>query len=188
MKTSTYEKIRHEIKPGDVFAFGGRGVVSAVIKKATNSPVSHVGIVPFITELGSAKVVQLIESTTMEDGKSGVEIRRLSTKVAKYDGEVWWLPLKHPIPYPIQWSAEMVMQRGKDYDAPQAIMSALDRVPDTNEDLSKLFCSELVTYGLRLAGFVDKGINASEQTPADVCMFNCFNEPIQIKGVAIEIK
>ena len=35
-----YKDIRNEMKPGDVIAFGGKGLISGIIKGVTNSPVS----------------------------------------------------------------------------------------------------------------------------------------------------
>jgi hypothetical protein len=45
-----------------------------------------------------------------------------------------------------------------------------------------LFCSELVTCALQLAGVVDETLNPSAQTPADVMEFSCFQEPVLIQG------
>ena len=43
-------------------------------------------------------------------------------------------------------------------------------------DISNLFCSELVTKALQIAGIVDEHITPAEQTPADVVKFSCFGE------------
>lgn len=186
MRKAKYEEIRDIIKPGDVIAFGGSGFMSSVIKVATLSRVSHVGIVPFVTRYGFQSVVSVIESTTMEDGVAGVDIRRLSTKIAKYNGDVWLLRLSRVITSE-QFLPFLLSQRGKKYDAPQAILSAIDLIPDSLKNLDRLFCSELVTAALQAAGIVGTDINPSEQTPIDVCRFGCFLEPIQIKGDPKEI-
>ncbi|MBT6217829.1 MAG: hypothetical protein HOI42_13830 [Candidatus Marinimicrobia bacterium] len=75
----------------------------------------------------------------------------------------------------------LISQKGKEYDTPQAIGSAIDFLPEQREDLDKLFCSELVFSALETVGAVPSG-NASEQTPADVCSLGIYNAPIQIKG------
>ena len=42
---SSYDDVSQEMMPGDVIAFGGRGVSSRIIKLATRSPVSHVAAI-----------------------------------------------------------------------------------------------------------------------------------------------
>ncbi len=40
-----YENVRDRMRPGDVIAFGGKGHFSEIIKFATRSDVSHVGVI-----------------------------------------------------------------------------------------------------------------------------------------------
>lgn len=66
------------------------------------------------------------------------------------------------------WLLEAEKQRIP-YDFPQAIATGLpllERIGlEIPEDYSALFCSELVTHALQLAGVLDETINPSEQTP-----------------------
>jgi hypothetical protein len=191
MRHSTYKAIRDTLKPGDVLAWGGPGPVSAGIKFATRSNVSHVSIVLHTMCVGGMDpIVSMIESTSIGGGFSGVDIRRVSTSIEKYEGEVWLLPLKEAVWENlniVDFTAWLITQKGKEYDTPGAIMSGLDGpVPDIPEDFSKLFCSELVTEGLEKGGIIEPR-NASEQTPADVCRFNIYNETVQIKGRSLEL-
>ena len=80
----------------------------------------------------------------------------------------------------------MLNQVGKKYDLPQAIGAGLDFIPDNKEDLHKLFCSELAAAAYEKIGVIEE-INASEQTPIDVCRFPCFGEAVQIKGEHCEL-
>lgn len=184
MQQRTYESIRGSILPGDVIAFGGYGFVSRTIKKITRFPVSHCGVV-LSTSVGSGiSLVQIMESTSLGDGFAGVQVTRMSDRVRLYDGDLWWLPLSPENRESLDVTALtsfLLAQRGKEYDAPQAIGSAIDIIPDQREDLDKLFCSELVTAALEEASILN-GINASEQTPADVCQFGIYSEASQIKG------
>ena len=41
----SYKKARKLMQPGDVIAFGGKGHFSEIIKFATFSEVSHVGVI-----------------------------------------------------------------------------------------------------------------------------------------------
>lgn len=190
----TYQEARKLMKPGDVLAFGGKGHCSELIKLATFSTVSHVGIVlqtQVLDDQTSRFFNQVIEATS-----DGVGISRLSDMLSHYDGEVWWLPLKKDIRNQSfdtkAFFDFLFLQNRKPYDMPQAVKSAVDllddlpfdiRGPSNNkEDFSKFFCSELVAAGLEKAG-VTGNINASEVTPIDLCRWNIYEENYyQIKG------
>ena len=110
----------------------------------------------------------------------GVEISRMSERVEEYDGSIWWLPMFINFDRK-KFVGFCLNQVGKKYDAPQAIGSAIDFLPDQQEDLDKLYCSELVAAALENADIL-KNINASEMTPADVVGFDIYKSPVQIKG------
>lgn len=44
-KSAKYQSVREKMKPGDVIAFSGKGNFSEIIKWATCSSVSHVGVI-----------------------------------------------------------------------------------------------------------------------------------------------
>lgn len=192
MKQQNYDEIRNTLKTGDVIAFGGSSALSIAIKAVTACKVSHVGII-LNTQVRSSKemsIVNVIESTSLGEGFAGVQINRLSTRVYTYTGNIWVLPLAASSRLEFEedkYTEFMLAQRGKAYDAPQALFSALDGLfPDSREDFTKLFCSELVTAGLEAAKVLGN-VNASEQTPADVVRFPIYDEPCQIKGRNTEL-
>jgi hypothetical protein len=192
------------MQPGDVIAFSGKGHFSEIIKWATRSPVSHVGVIlqsKLLIDGNEQKGMfnQIIESTTL-NGFSGVTISRLSDRIDTYNGEIWWLPLGKAIRTKFKGKAFfdfMLHQDRKEYDMPQAIASALDYLDDVPllgdvthnvEDFSRFFCSELATAGLEKAGAIRK-INASEVTPVDLCMFKLYDQDYyQLKGSRRAIK
>ena len=205
--TQTYQQIRSQVRPGDIIAFGGKGNFSELIKWATRSTVSHVGIVlqseikgaPGISEGGYMN--QIIESTTL-NGKSGVIISRLSDRANTYDGELWWLSLAPQARARVDAKMEefyqwCLNQENKPYDVPQSILSALDALdklagsasPTLNkEDFSAFFCSELAAGALEVTGALPP-IIASEVTPIDLCSFSIFaKDYIQIRGKRKSIK
>ncbi|GAG16316.1 unnamed protein product, partial [marine sediment metagenome] len=94
-RTAKYSDIRCEMKPGDLIAFGGSGFVSSVIKKVTKCNVSHVGSIlqSNLPTVEGVMINQVIESTSVDGGFSGVKITRMSEHMRDYDGEVWWLPM-----------------------------------------------------------------------------------------------
>ena len=188
-----YQDARKMMKPGDVIAFGGRGYLSEIIKFATFSNVSHVGVIlqTKIPEDDTGRFFnQIIESTSLE-GFNGVGISRFSDRLKSYDGELWWLPLKNEMRdrlFDQKKFFDFLFNQAKErkpYDMPQAIKSAIDvldhlpfgvRGPGYNqEDFSQFFCSELVSAGLEVAGIVER-VNTAEVTPIDLCRWNIYED------------
>lgn len=195
-----YEKVRDMMQPGDVIAFGGKGHFSEIIKFATFSEISHVGVIlqTKVTDEDSERFFnQIIESTSL-NGFNGVNISRFSDRLETYEGELWWLPLNEQIredKFNQKTFYNFLFNQAKErkaYDMPQAIKSALDALDQlpfglhgpgyNSEDFSKFFCSELVAAGLEKAGAVGT-VNASEVTPIDLCRWNIYRgEYYQLKG------
>ncbi len=200
VKQIEYDVARGLMKPGDVIAFGGKGHFSEIIKFATFSDVSHVGVIlqTKIPEDDTERFFnQIIESTSL-NGFNGVNISRFSDRMDAYKGELWWLPLKkeiHDNLFDRKKFFDFLFNQAKakkPYDMPQAIKSALDALdklpfgshgPTYNrEDFSKFFCSELVAAGLEIAGAVGT-VNAAEVTPIDLCRWNIYEKKYyQLKG------
>jgi len=200
MKQIEYSRARWLMRPGDVIAFGGKGHFSEIIKFATFSAVSHVGVIlqSGIRDDKSGRFFnQIIESTSLNDF-NGVNISRFSDRLDTYEGELWWLPLSETIRNDKFDQTKFfdflfdTAKRRVAYDTPQAIKSALDALdqlpfglhgPGYNrEDFSKFFCSELVAAGLEVAGSVGS-VNTSEVTPIDLCRWNIYKDDYyQLKG------
>ena len=178
-----YNEIRGEIKPGDVFAFSGKGKFSDLIKWGTSSVVSHVGVV--IQNIVDFN--QIIEAATI-NGFSGVSINFVHERLMSYDGGVWWLPLHAKTRERLDISRFqdfLLKQVGKDYDLPQAITAGIDTFDDFGlkniENFDKLFCSEIVAGAFKVCGIVS--LNASETTPIDLCELDIYTENCyQLKG------
>ncbi|RMG10831.1 MAG: hypothetical protein D6728_09905 [Cyanobacteria bacterium J055] len=193
-----YERYRPQIKTGDVIAFSGNEGLSKLIRWATGSMFSHVGIVlnsNLSGELGGS--VLIVESTvetrvrdaTNSDVIKGVQLHWLSKRILMYDGGVWWVPLKQPLqPDGLakmqSWLRQTNNQRVR-YDYVQVMGAGLDMFEglgiSNRTSLSMLFCSELVTKALQTAGVVDSALNPSEQTPNDVVEFSCFDAGLPLK-------
>ncbi|MGD8844772.1 MAG: hypothetical protein PVI54_04635, partial [Desulfobacteraceae bacterium] len=65
-----YDEARPQMRPGDVIAFGGKGHFSEIIKFATFSDVSHVGVIlqTRTTDDETGRFFnQIIESTSLND-------------------------------------------------------------------------------------------------------------------------
>lgn len=183
-------------------AFSGTDIPSAVVKLATQSHYVHVAIVLSVNSDSSGNndgndPVLIAEShidaslPSLGTGESirGVQVQRLSERLASYRGPAWWASLKTPLDdrglaQMQRWLQELESHQVP-YDFLQAIgagVSALNWLDwENQEDYSTLFCSELVTRALQIAGAIDECINPSEQVPVNVMNFSCLNQPVLIK-------
>lgn len=188
VKKVQYSKIREEMLPGDIIAFGGKSHFSEIIKFATLSSVSHVATVlhtKIPTDTKDRYFNQVIEST----GSKGVAITRLSELLNHYNGDIWWLPLKKEIRQSFDQEKffNFLFRQAKEkkpYDMIQAAGSAVDIIENllpslgvgaNEEDFSKFFCSELVAAGLEKAGILGS-VNASEVTPIELCTWSIYED------------
>lgn len=196
----SYTDARRLMQPGDVIAFGGKSHFSQLIKFATSSEVSHVGVIlqTKITDDDTGRFFnQIIESTSI-NGFAGVNISRFSDRLNTYEGELWWLPLQKNVresSFDQKKFYDFLFNQARlrrPYDMSQAIKSALDALDSlpfgakgpgyNSEDFNKFFCSELVAAGLEVAGAVGR-VNASEVTPIDLCRWKIYQPKYyQLKG------
>jgi hypothetical protein len=178
---ATYNEVRKRLKTGDVVLFSGKGGISHGIKLVTNSKWSHVGMV---LRLPDSKAVFLWESTTLSDlrdaidkkTKKGVQLVLLSDRLRTYDGEV---KVRHLRNYQVgkreymklMELREQVRNRPYEKDKLELIKAAYDGPLGHNEeDLSSLFCSELVAEAYQRMGLLKeppKGLPSNEYTPKD---------------------
>jgi hypothetical protein len=198
-QTASYATVRERMQPGDIIAFSSNQGFSRLIKMATRSQVTHVGIV-FQSKLylyGEAQpgfFNQVMESTSVNPTTAATIVNRLSDRVKFYEGEMWWLPLRQSVRAHMNLQGFynfLLHQEHKTFDVVQAIKAAFDiparfplpaRLAKNVEDYSKFFCSELAAAALEHSGAIGS-LNASEVTPIDLCMFSIY-EPnyYQIKG------
>ena len=199
MFVNRYDIVRPAIQPGDVIAFGGECLTSKIIMLATNSPVSHVGVVERTNEYGGIWTNMLVESTSL-NGASGVMRVRMSERLQDYRGRIWWLPLSD------EFRARLDMhdfwfwlerQVGKPYNAHGAIDSALDvfeKLPligewfRNEEKYKRLFCSHLVCGALKMSGGLPSCLNPAEMTPRDLTAMSIYKMCVQLKGEVKDIK
>lgn len=179
---ANYDDVRNNIKTGDIILFSGKGGISHGIKLVTNSKWSHVGMV---LRLPDSKAVFLWESTTLSnlkdaiDGvaKRGVQLVLLSDRLRTYSGEVSVRHLEnHEISndeyMKLMRLREEVRNRPYEEDKIELIKAAYDGPFGRNEeDLSSLFCSELVAEAYQRVGLLRDenhgGLPSNEYTPKD---------------------
>ncbi|MEO0373589.1 MAG: hypothetical protein AAF329_02960 [Cyanobacteria bacterium P01_A01_bin.17] len=193
-----YRTCHHKMKTGDVIVFSTDGLPSTVVKIATRSEYVHTAIVLFThqehTSAGSVVIAEShvdVNRPSLGTGEKimGAQHQWLEHRL-KAQGKVWWLPLKVPLVNDQRlrlqnWLQEIEAQQVP-YDFGQVAGAALDMgdtmgLENTPDDKA-LFCSELVTRALQIAGVVESHINAAEQVPADIIQFPCFQPPVLIKS------
>lgn len=181
-----YSTIRDRILPGDIIAFSGHGLPSNVVKVATDSAISHVGIV-LRSQFRDAELAHEMMEAMPIEGNFGVIIRDLRDRIAEQPkGYIWWLPLAKSVRRRLNVAAMqsfLLAQHGKAYDVIQALKAGLDSIEqipilgslvENPEDHTAWFCSELATAGLKAGGLLSH-VNASETTPKDLCHFALFD-------------
>lgn len=187
------EKYYKNIKVGDLIVYSGKTIMDKVVQWDTNSHYSHVSIVCDVDHSPRSTprvlIIEISMSTKLNNvhGKKairGVQLHSLSEWIDAYkdQGEIWWLPLSTKLSAEGQarmqaWLKD-VFKRQVPYSVSKTILAGLNQKlglkfqPAIN--LFGLFCSELVTKALQLAGAVDPFIHPSQQSPKDVVNFPCF--------------
>jgi len=173
-----YSVMRNELKTGDVVLFSGKGAFSDIIKLGSLSKWSHVGM---ILNLPEYDFLTVWESTTLSDvtdltsgiRRKGVQLVPLSSRVQKYGGNIAVRQLKGG-DLPLNAVGKLMKLRselrGKEYEQSKVelIKSAYDGPFGHNsEDLSSIFCSELVAEAYQSLGLLTEEKPSNEYTPAD---------------------
>lgn len=200
LTTKTYPQVRHLMQPGDVIAFGGDHWMSAIIKDATKSTVSHVGVVhraapphgdPTLVEATVAfNPLPPLGSTKSADDRPvlGVHEAPCDTVLAHYAGDAWWLPLGAAARTAFDapgFDAFITAHRNRLFDPiggggvllrrPLRRMIELGLIDPTADDLTLLFCSELVAGCLAAAAVVPAAISPSDVSPAELCAWAIYD-------------
>ncbi len=177
LRTVTYEQIRPDLATGDLVLFSGKGGFSAGIKWFTRSRWSHVGMILVIPEWDT---VLLWESTTLSSLKDvesntarrGVQLVSFSDRLRNYGGEVAVRRLRIDRTDRMQQALSSfrneVRDRPYEEDTVELIKAAYDGpFGDNTEDLSSLFCSELVAESYQRMGLLPNDPPSNEYVPND---------------------
>ena len=172
-----YKDIRDNLKTGDIVLFSGNSLISNGIKLVTNSIWSHVGMVLKIPEYNMVFVWESTTITKLADAidgkvKNGVQLILLSDRVNTYDGTMSVRHLSHTMDehaiFELMKFRQEVRNRPYEQDKIELIKSAYDGwLGDNDEDLSSLFCSELVAEAYQRMKILSETLPSNEYTPAD---------------------
>ena len=174
----TYTSIRHELDTGDLVLFRGGSVFSRLIQRATRSAWSHVAMVLRLPEYDFLALYESTGLGSLPDMVSGepargVQLVPLSERVRAYDGAIAVRKLEGVTLASVARTALMDLRRelrGRPYERSMVdlVRAVYDGAGGSNtEDLSSLFCSELVAEAYQRLGLLGDGVPSSEYTPAD---------------------
>lgn len=164
--TAEYVKAREGLDTGDIVLFSGSGPISRLIQLATRSKWSHIGMIicDHVNDL-----MLIMESTTLSKLKDidtgiarvGVQIVPLSLRIAQYEGDIALRKVHTPrTPTMLEhFRAARQEFKGRPYEESKLELarSALGSLGDnTEEDLSSIFCSELVAEMWQRFGWLDE--------------------------------
>ena len=172
-----YNNIRPRMNTGDIVLFSGKGGISTGIKWFTQSKWSHVGMVLRLPEWDA---VLIWESTTLDDvaeiesgkARKGVQIVPLSERLRKYPGEASIRLLKADRTPEMLKDLSLLRAevKGRPYEKDKLeLFKAAYEGPfgDNVEDLSSLFCSELIAEAYQRMGLLSDKKPSNEYTPKD---------------------
>jgi len=173
-----YQLLRHELKTGDIILTSGTTLFSRAIRWMTKSYWSHVGM---IVRADQWDFVLMWESTTgvrIKDVEStkfnhGVQLVPLSERLKAYDGTFAIRQLNRPLSesetQTLSRFRHEVSGRRFDYNMVELLRAAWDSgiMSDNHEELSSLFCSELIAETFQALGFLDEDRPSNEYVPSD---------------------
>jgi hypothetical protein len=172
-----YADLRDRLDSGDLVLFSGKSDISEKIKFLTRGSWSHVGMV---VRTAPAAEPLLWESSTLVDvadvdlgrPNEGVQLVPFADRLATYEGDVAvrQLVVKRTPVFRLALEEVREEMRGRPYECRQLEMfrSAYDGPFGTNyEDLSSLFCSELVAEAYQRLALLPPDRPSNEYTPKD---------------------
>ncbi|NEN99165.1 MAG: hypothetical protein F6K50_27890, partial [Moorea sp. SIO3I7] len=123
--------------------------------------------------------------------KPGVQIHYLENWLNAYRnyGQAWWVPLAKPLSSEgidkMQNWLWNLHERQVRYSCWKSIGAWLKvnryLVPSDSQNIQRIFCSELVTQALQIAGSIDGSVLACQQTPKEAVTFGCFEAPVLLE-------
>jgi hypothetical protein len=165
--------------PGDLVLFGGKNLISDLIKWNTdkkNHAVSHCAVM--------ISPITLVEATTL-NGCNGVAAHHLQDWVDNYPGDIW---VRYLTPQAVKdLDREGLVQflmdhRGEPYSKLQAFLSAIGiETVDTYYGTKRWFCSKLAMDAYVAGGILPVGLGDGI-TPATLGDLPIFTKAVQVKG------
>jgi hypothetical protein len=187
-----YYQIRPVIQSGDLVFFSGKGFLPWAIKKCTGSPWSHVG---FVFKQGDTDDLILIAESTISKDDNGVQVHRLSERIATADAAAMVIcPLSTRIRsiLDLKKISQVIIQKDPNHYSILGLTSFIWRqIPIIGwlpwfrrEDKDDEFCSDLVADVLSFCGL--PGMDPWKTSPQDLFEMAIFENFIQLFGSPID--
>lgn len=178
---ATYDDVRDNLDTGDIVLFSGKGLISMGLKIGALCSWSHVAMVVRVREPDVALLYQTTPVCKAKDFfegtlKNGVQINVMSEAVNGYNGKVAVRHLSVARTNEMLNALSRFRQEVKDRPYEEHIIQMVKAVWEgplghVEEDLSSLFCSELVAEAYQRMGLLPSnkcgGSPCTEYTPKD---------------------
>lgn len=172
-----YNNLRDSLKTGDIILFSGKGLLSTGIKIGSSCHWSHVGMIvrfnkPDVVLLYQSSPLSKVHDYTHRAPKPGVQINVFSETCEHYDGDIALRRLNYDLSDTMLDALSSFRQEMKhrsfETSTLEIIKAAYDGPLGNNEeDLSSLFCSELIAAAYQRMGLINYQLPSNEFTPRD---------------------
>ena len=176
---ATYDEVRDKLDTGDIVLFSGKGLISMGLKIGSLCTWSHVAMVVRVKEPDVALLYQTTPVCKAKDFfegvlKNGVQVNVMSEAVNGYNGKVAVRHLSVVRTPEMLNALSRFRQEVRNRPYEEHIIQMVKAVWDgplghVEEDLSSLFCSELVAEAYQRMGLLPSnesgGSPCSEYTP-----------------------
>lgn len=160
------------MRTGDILQWRSASVLGWLIRKFSKAAVNHTSL---IITLDVYDADRLFTTEALGDG---IELNIVSTRLEKYQGEVWWMPLKSEY----QMHRHLIGQEalrtlGTPYDYGALISQAVTRV---KANPKKQFCSEHAFIMSKLAGIPKLQKIDIAPRPGDMGLLGIYERSVKI--------
>jgi hypothetical protein len=174
-KLNLYENYRFKIDSGDLIEFASSSVLGWAIRRFTSKDVNHTStVVKYIIQGDCIPRRYIFEAL-----EYGYVANFLSSRLLKFKGKVYWLPLKKEYDTYRVYIAKIGHRfLGTPYDVGSLIRNIGGAV---SSDVKKLFCSEAADEELRESGLLSKDFNGGKRLrPGEFQTTGLFEKRIRI--------
>ena len=140
-KLDYYKAARPRMQTMDLLQWHGRGTISRIIQMKTRSPVSHSGVITRLKDVDRVLTLHAV--------RKGAVPEPLSQLIQRYDGQVWWHPLKKEYQPYVGFAFNYMYDRiGTQYDFGSLVKNLFGKV---SANAAAVFCSEYIFLGWQFA-------------------------------------
>lgn len=162
---------RSRVNTGDLILFSGKGLFSSVIKKVTQSSISHIGMALVFRDNINDMVLVVESMYDRNVKKGGPTVNELSEHIHHYEGDIYLRRCGRYLSSNELMRFDVARQKFKNLPyEPNFFNMLLIALRLTNKDgtgLASFFCSELVAAILQYMNLIDERFLPSAYLPCD---------------------